>query len=136
MEPYRIHLKGPWDVTGPWQDPGAPTWTVSLPQTWQKLFGTVAGTATFARWFHCPTNLVPEDQLAIVLTGVNGNGRVWINDFLLGEFTARSQSVRLPVTLDQLRQRSRLRIELEWPGGDDAGGLYDPVAIEIVSETD
>jgi hypothetical protein len=136
MEPYRIHLKGPWDVIGPWPEPGEPTRSVTMPKSWQDLFGSTGGTATFARWFHCPTNLVPEDEIAIVLTGVNGSGRAWINDFLIGEFSARSETVRLPVKLEQLRQRCRLRIELEWPGGDEPGGLYDPVAIEIVSETE
>lgn len=137
MNPHRIHLKGPWDVTGLWPDPGEPTRSVTLPQSWQDLFGSnpTGDTATFARWFHCPTNLVLEDEIAIVLMGVNGNGRAWINDFPMGEFTARSETVRLPVKLDQLRHRNRLRIELEWPGGDAPGGLYDPVAIEIRSET-
>lgn len=134
MEPYRIQLKGPWDVTGPWPEPGEPSRSVIMPRSWLELFGPIGGTATFARWFHRPTNLVPEDEIAIVLTGVSGSGHVWLNDQSLGEFSAAASPVRFPVRLDQLRQRSRLVIELTWPGGDQIGGLYDPVAIEIVSE--
>lgn len=136
MEPHRIHLKGPWDVTGPWPDPGEPTRSVAMPKSWQDLFGPTEGTATFARWFHCPTNLVSEDAIAIALTGVTGTGQAWLNDDRLGEFPPWATEVRLPVRLEQLRHRNRLRIELTWTGGDEPGGLYAPVAIEIVSATE
>ncbi len=106
-----------------------------MPQAWQALFGPTGGTAIFVRWFHRPTNLVPEDRIAIVLTGATGTGQVWLNDVSLGEFSVRAEAARFPVRLNQLQPRNRLRIELKWSGEDTPGGLYDPVAIEILSET-
>jgi hypothetical protein len=69
-----------------------------------------------------------------VLTGVTGNGRVWLNDEVLGEYAAMAEEIRFPMRLEQLQPRNRLRIELSWDGGDGPGGLYAPVAIEILSE--
>lgn len=135
MPVHRIHLRGPWDVTGPWPDAAEPgeTRTVTLPQRWDALFGSNSGTATFFRWFHQPTNLVEEDRLAIVLTGVTGIGRAWLNEHPLDEFSAVEQLVRLPIELSHLRHRNRLRIELSCSVGETAGGLYDAVALEIDS---
>jgi len=136
MATHRIHLKGPWDVTGPWQDvtETGEIRSVAMPQRWESLFGSNSGTATFSRWFHQPTNLVAEDRLAIVLTGVTGAGRAWLNDQLLGEFVAKKEAIRLSMTLSQLQQRNRLRIELSCSVGEGPGGLYDAVAMEIESD--
>lgn len=79
-------------------------------------------------------DLVAEDRLAIVLTGVTGAGRAWLNDQLLGEFVAKKEAIRLSMTLSQLQQRNRLRIELSCSVGEGPGGLYDAVAMEIESD--
>lgn len=136
MSTHRIHLKGPWDVAGPWPDVAetGEIRSVAMPQRWETLFGLNSGTATFSRWFHQPTNLVAEDRLAIVLAGVSGTGRAWLNDQLLGEFSAKHETVRLPMALAQLQHRNRLCIELACSVGDGPGGLYDAVAIEIESD--
>lgn len=107
---------------------------MTLPQRWETVFGSNSGTATFSRWFHQPTNLVEEDRLAIALTGVTGSGRAWLNEHPLGEFTAREETVRLPLRLGQLQHRNRLRIELSCTVGQS--GLYDAVAIEIDSDSE
>ncbi len=135
MPIHRIHLRGPWDVTGPWLDAAADgeVRSVAMPQRWRALFGSNSGTARFSRWFHQPTNLVENDRLAIVLIGVTGSGRAWLNEAPLGEFSAREESIRLPIQLKHLQHRNRLCIELTCPVGDEAGGLYDAVAIEIDS---
>lgn len=138
MAIHRIHLRGPWDVSGPWPNssPSGETRSVPLPQRWDALFGSTSGTATFSRWFHQPTNLTEEDRLAIVLTGVSGTGRVWLNDQPLGEFSATADAVRLPFRLSHMARRNRLRIELTCSAEQNPGGLYEAVAIEIDSEND
>lgn len=138
MPVHRIHLRGPWDVTGPWPDPteSGKIRSITMPQRWQALFGSNIGTATFSRWFHQPTNLAQEDRLAIILTGVAGHGETWLNDQSLGKFSARGEAVRLPMQLGQLQLRNRLRIELSCSADQSPGGLYDAVAIEIDSDND
>lgn len=138
MPTHRIHLRGPWDVTGPWPDPleSGEIRSVTLPQRWQALFGSNIGTATFSRWFHQPTNLTEDDRLAIVLTGVSGTGRAWLNEHQLDAFAAKGSVVRLPIQLEQLQRRNRLRIELTWKADEEPGGLYDAVAIEIDSDNE
>lgn len=135
---HRIHLRGPWDVSGPWADAPAETIrSVTIPQTWEGLFGGQGGAAVFGRWFHQPTNLASTDRLAVVLTGVAGSGQVWLNDVDLGAFQSRGEAVKLPFTLERLQHRNRLRIELTWtPGGHRGpGGLFEAVAIQIESES-
>ncbi|MDX1970205.1 MAG: hypothetical protein SFV23_23730 [Planctomycetaceae bacterium] len=134
MPTHRMHLRGPWQVVAPGSS--GDNWTTkNLPQEWRGLFGATAGTATFLRAFHCPTNLDPEETVAIVLTEVGGSGRAYLNEELLGEFPAGlAHPPQFDVTQKLLR-RNHLRIEVEFdpdaqPG---LGGLYGLVAIEIAS---
>lgn len=136
MTPYRIHLRGPWEVTGPWVDGVSQEWrTVTLPAAWQSLFGTRSGTATFRRWFHRPTNLVPDDQIAFVLTGVRGAGHARLNDDPWNPLVIHNTAAAIPVTVAQLRQRNRLEIELTFDPSatSEPGGLFEAVALEIIS---
>lgn len=137
MSPHRIHLRGPWEVAGPWPNGVADEpRRVHLPACWQDLFGQQGGVATFARWFHQPTNLTPADRLAIVLLGVSGSGRATLNGAPLGEFAAAGATIVLPLTLDRLQRRNRLEIALacSTPRADQPDGLYDAVALQIESD--
>lgn len=134
MPTHRMHLRGPWQVVAPGSS--GDNWTTkNLPQEWRGLFGSTAGTAVFERAFHCPTNLDPEETVAIVLTEVGGSGKAYLNGDLLGEFpTGLAQPPQFDVTHKLLR-RNHLRVDVEFdpnahPG---PGGLYGLVAIEIAS---
>ncbi len=129
-----MHLRGPWQVVAPGAT-GDNLRTENLPQEWRQLFGSVAGTATFERAFHCPTNLGPEETVWIVLTNVGGSGRVALNGEPLGEFdTGLTAPPRFDVTRNLL-PRNRLRIEIEFAPEQETGpgGLHGLVAIEITS---
>lgn len=139
MAPHRIHLRGPWEVSGPWLDvAGGSQRTVTLPIAWHAIFGTQAGTATFRRWFHRPTNLAVEDRLAIILTGVRGSGCLRMNDDPWQPLHLDGTQARVAITLALLRQRNRLEIELTFDPltTSEAGGLFAAVALEIASQND
>ncbi len=139
MAPHRIHLRGPWEVSGPWPDAEAASLrTVTLPMPWRALFGTQAGTATFRRWFHRPTNLASGDRLAIILTGVRGTGSFRLNDDPWETLHLDGTQAHVSITLAQLRQRNRLEVELTFDPTltTEAGGLFDAVALEINSQND
>ncbi len=136
MPSHRMHLKGPWEVFAiPGSDQPCEIRTVTMPQSWRTLFGSVAGTARFRRAFHRPTNLDPHETVWIVLTEVGGTGRVWLNDQPCGTFDALSASPpRFEIT-HHLKPRNHLIVEVTFdPGSTTAeGGLYGAVALEIVS---
>jgi hypothetical protein len=131
-----MHLKGPWELlVVPGFQPSPEMRTVTMPQSWQTLFGPVAGTARFRRAFHRPTNLAPHETVWIVLTEVGGMGRVWLNDQPCGTFAPLTASPpRFEIT-SHLKPRNHLTVEVTFdPGSTTAeGGLYGAVALEIVS---
>lgn len=138
MPNHRIHLRGPWEIIPP---------TVAvhglhpegsrqpLPQDWQALFGDAAGTATFERNFHAPTNLEPHEEVWLLLTEVAGAGQISLNGQVIGEFQAAAgASSRFDITTF-LKPNNRLRIDLTFDPASQPGpgGLYGPVALDIES---
>lgn len=132
MATHRINLRGPWD----YQFLGNQSGTEAMPREWRLLFGDRAGTATFRRKFHRPTNLDPHEQVLIVFTEVGGSGRVWINDQPVGDFTAHGELVEFEIT-KLLKPFNELSVEIAFdPGVDEQqqGGLFGVTALEIRSE--
>ena len=142
MSVHRIRLIGPWDYD--WNPTGIPVaatnlpamGSVKMPCDWQSLFGSQAGRATFSRKFHCPTNLEAHEQVAIVLSGVGGEGQVLLNGDLLFEFPAGSESPEVDVT-QHLQRFNVLEVNLQFTPSTDTpatpGGLFGAVMIEIRS---
>lgn len=142
MSVHRIRLIGPWDYG--WSPTEILTTVTSLPTAgsvkmpcdWQTLFGSLGGRATFSRKFHCPTNLEPHEQVVIVLSEVGGEGQIFLNDDLLFQFPAGSESPEVNVT-QHLQRFNVLEVVLQFTPSTDipatAGGLFGPVMIEIRS---
>lgn len=139
---HRIRLIGPWDyVWSPTEIPVAATslpaaGSVKMPCDWQTLFGSQAGRATFSRKFHCPTNLESHEQVVIVLSGVGGEGQIFLNGNPLFQFPAGSESPEVDVT-QHLQRFNVLEVVLQFTPSTDTpattGGLFGPVMIEIHS---
>jgi hypothetical protein len=139
MAPHRIHLRGPWEVTGPWSHGDTnPHRSVTLPVAWQALFGTQAGTATFHRWFNRPTNLTSADRLTMVLTGVRGTGSARLNDGPWVPLVLDGTQAEIPLRLSLFQPRNRFEVELTFDPTTtvEVGGLFDAVALEIDSPND
>lgn len=139
MAVHRIRLAGPWEFA--WQDakgipaPERTSGTIKIPCDWKSLFGDVAGKATFARKFHRPTNLEPQEQVAIVFSGVAGSGLIQLNGLSILEFTDVNGRMECDVSRS-LVPFNRLEVTLKFdPLTRTAarGGLFDDVAIEIRS---
>lgn len=105
-----------------------------MPCDWQTLFGSLAGSATFSRQFHSPTNLEAHEQIVIVLTEVGGAGRICLNGEVLTEFPDGAESPEVDVTR-QLQPFNVLEVSLQFTPTTEtsatAGGLFGPVMIEI-----
>ena len=149
MSAHRIRLIGPWDFI--WQESttekSAPTTnadgveirptetcgSVKMPCDWQTLFGNAAGSATFSRRFHRPTNLESHEQVAIILTGVGGEGTITLNGDILSDFASNTPSVEVDVTR-RLLAFNVLEICVHFhPSSEERsrGGLFEPVVLEI-----
>jgi len=132
MTTHRINLRGPWD----YQFDGNLSGTEAMPREWRALFGDRAGTATFRRKFHRPTNLDPHERVLIVFTEVGGSGRVSINGKQVDEFSAEGELVEIEITAF-LKPFNELAVELKFDPHFDAhqrGGLYGVTALEIRSD--
>ena len=140
MPVHRIRLLGPWEFA--WEGsaggktPRVAEGTTAMPCDWHSLFGPVAGTATFRRRFHRPSNLEPQEQVWLICTGVRGSGSVSLNDEFLSEFSSDGEAVECEVTshLQPFNVVSiRLTVStLEAP--QHLGGLFEPVILEIRNE--
>jgi hypothetical protein len=132
---HRIRLNGPWDYQ--WHGPQSlaaaePSGCVKMPCNSQLLFGSSAGSATFSRRFHRPTNLEPHEQVIIVLTGAEGDGTVALNGTEVSKFDATGEQVEADVT-SHLLALNRLEIRIEFsPSPDEppSGDLF-AVVLEI-----
>lgn len=107
-----------------------------MPREWRTLFNDRAGTATFRRKFHRPTNLDPHERVLIVFTEVAGSGRVSINGDHVGEFTGHGELVEFEITA-LLRPFNELAVELKFDPhleSNQKGGLFGVTALEIRNE--
>ena len=130
MTRHRIELRGPWEVISPAGE-DADASRVPLPQSWKSLFGQTAGRAIFLRSFHRPTNLEARERVYLLFGGCGGRGSVFLNDVPLGELS--SDAGREFDVTDHLRQRNRLRVEIEFDPAlsTSPGGISEAVALEI-----
>ena len=140
MTVHRIRLLGPWEFV--WEEPsGTETppvteGTTAMPCDWHSLFGPVAGTATFRRRFHRPSNLEPHERVWLICTGVRGCGTVLLNNEQLSEFAADGEAVECEVT-SRLQPFNVVSIRLSVGTVDEQqplGGLFEPVVLEIRNE--
>jgi hypothetical protein len=110
--------------------------TTAMPCDWHSLFGPVAGTATFSRRFHRPSNLEPHERVWLICTGVRGSGSVSLNDELLTEFSSDGEAVECEVT-SRLQPFNIVSMRLSVGSIEEPqrpGGLFEPVVLEIRSE--
>ena len=96
------------------------------------LFGDTPGVARFGRWFHCPTNLEPGEQVLLHLAGVRGRGTVSLNGQQIQLLTPDADQMEIELT-PLLRPRSRFEIELEFDplASTEPGGLFGEIALLI-----
>ena len=133
---HRINLKGPWGyqpLEG--NEPGAlpASGTVKFPADWKSFLGDFRGRTLFTRTFNCPTNLEPQDRVDLLLDGFADCARVTLNGKFVGEAVNPPASVRFEIT-SLLERHNHLQIEIQWEGAaDQPGGLWAPVALQIVS---
>ena len=141
MPVHKMTLRGPWELQ--WLKPTNPTdgsdsaetLRVKMPSDWQSQFGDKAGTVSFKRHFHKPTNLDDNESVFVVLTGFGGNGVASLNGESLGQITDTGDPVEFEV-IQRLKPGNQLGLELEFdPGsaGNSPGGLWGPVVLEIRS---
>ncbi|VAX36276.1 hypothetical protein MNBD_PLANCTO02-329 [hydrothermal vent metagenome] len=148
MEPYRIRLKGPWNYR--WlktlssiKESGSAEktdflteGTAQMPMSWQNLFGEKEGIAQFERRFQPPTNLEPNEQIAIVFDGIGGSGTVALNGQSLGKIETSEKIQRFDIT-NYLQPSNLLLVEITCDcdfSFNAPAGLYETVAIEISKE--
>jgi len=115
---------------------------VHMPCDWETLFGPRPGRARFTRRFHRPTNLEAGDSVRLVFDGLGGTSEVTLNDAAITpvarpavDSTAAPPALTFEIT-PLLQPANRLIVEVEFAPGRDAaarGGLWGPVALEIVS---
>lgn len=132
---YRIRLRGPWDYA--WLEEGSSIppdmETVTMPVSWQELFGTRAGTALFRRRFNSPSNLREGQPVRIVVSQVGGEVALRLNGEAV-TVTARADGEVAGDVTDLLEDFNVLEVELSCdPGGDESPpiGLWRPVVLEI-----
>jgi hypothetical protein len=107
--------------------------TVTMPVSWQELFGTRAGTALFRRRFNCPSNLRDDQPVRIVVSQVGGEIAIRLNGEPVTVTAGADGEVAGDVT-DLLEEFNVLEVELRCsPGGGESPpvGLWRPVVLEI-----
>lgn len=128
-----MFLKGPWEVRR--LDREEPSRRVTLPASWQAIFGDEAGRAEFRRKFNQPTNLESHEHVWIVFQGVRGAAWVDLNGQRLGGIDIAEETAEFEIT-PHLTLHNELIVQLTFRVGsppEQPGGLWGPVALEIRS---
>ena len=125
-EPYRIRLRGPWDVRP--HGAGAAPGRMAVPGTlrdggWPGYVGPVS----FYRRFGRPSNLGTGDRVRLAFERVTGATEVYLNGEPLGPLAGTGA---FDVT-DQLHARNELRVDIT--AADDGCGIDGEVVIEIMA---
>lgn len=134
MSVHRMFLKGPWEVQR--LDRDELSRRVTLPASWQAIFGDEAGRAEFRRKFNQPTNLESHEHVWIVFQGVRGAGWVDFNGQRLGGIDIADETAEFEIT-PHLALHNELIVQLRFEDDDSldqSGGLWGPVALEVRSE--
>jgi hypothetical protein len=134
VEPYRIRLRGPWEVTLIERDGTAePLRFAYIPAEWRELFGDRAGTGVFRRRFNRPTGLGPADEIWIVLTSVPGEVKFEINGRALSSCALTAERRAYDVTAE-LQEHNLIEVHVTDDPAEHAGtpgGLWETVCLEI-----
>jgi hypothetical protein len=83
MSVHRIRLRGPWQLQSALSAEAAPR-TVHLPARWTELLEDGPHPLRLSRRFHRPTNLAPDDQVAVRITELPVGAQVHLNGTPLG----------------------------------------------------
>lgn len=133
-EPYRIRLRGPWEVTLIERDGTAePLRFAYIPAEWRELFGDRAGTAVFRRRFNRPTGLEESDEIWIVFPAVPGEVSFEINGRALSPCELTPERRAYDVTAE-LQEFNLMEVQVKDDPASHAGrpgGLCETVYLEI-----
>ena len=133
-EPYRIRLRGPWEVTLIDRDGAAePLRFAYIPAEWRELFGDRAGTGVFRRRFNRPTGLGPSDEIWIVFPAVPGEVSFEINGRALSpcELTAERRAYDVTAELQEFNLMEVRVTDDPAAYAGRPGGLWETVWLEI-----
>jgi hypothetical protein len=128
---HRIRLQGPWQAVPPGDDSDSTPADVSIPASWQDLFGQAIGTAILRRGFNRPTGLEPGNRVFIRLPAQSATiTRCSLNGIDLEASSSNSLSYD---AIAALQPFNLLEILLQRdPGAPaDSSGLVTPVLLEI-----
>jgi len=127
-EPYRIRLRGPWEVRP--HVAGFPAGRMEVPGTLRAGgWAGYAGPATFFRRFGKPSNLGTTDRVRLAFAGVTGRAEIRLNGEAVG---AIDGSGAIDVT-ERLRERNELEVEVD--AANDECGIVGNVVIEIAADS-
>jgi hypothetical protein len=156
-EPHVIRLGGPWEYEALARTRIAadgnriasrenlpPVGRAHLPADWGAMLGSdFRGLVRYTRRFGLPTNLEPNDQVSLVIDGVDFLGSVRLNGTALGAVQGYNQPTAFEVR-KLLAPRNVLLVEVELPAyelpstgparpGRESlpGGLIGEVRLEI-----
>ncbi|QDU41432.1 Glycosyl hydrolases family 2, sugar binding domain [Maioricimonas rarisocia] len=139
-EIHRIRLRGPWEVAlgkvGESAPADASFRRVTMPASWQELFGNEAGTGWFRRRFNQPTGLEPHERVCIALPDVPGDVHMALNGTDVASQPASASRLVADVT-DLLQLANRLEVRVTFDPGESPetpGGLWQTVHLEIHNE--
>ena len=125
-DPYRIRLRGPWEVRP--HAAGTPAGRMAVPGTlrdggWVGFVGPVS----FYRRFGRPTNLETGDRVRLAFGRVTGAAEVYVN----GQRVAGLDGSGTFDVTDQLRERNELEVVVQ--ATNDGCGIVGEVVVEIAA---
>ena len=133
-EPYRIRLRGPWEVALIDRDGTAePLRFAYIPAEWRELFGDRAGTGVFRRRFNRPTGLEPSNEIWIVFQAIPGDVSFEINGLALSPCELTPERRAYDVTAE-LQEFNLMEVRVTDDPAAHAGrpgGLWETVWLEI-----
>jgi hypothetical protein len=100
-----IRLREPWEREVPTADGE------------RQATGDDLDSIRFHRRFGLPTGLEPGDRIELVIEGATASGEVWLNDVLLGQFSAEAAVTKIPLG-GLLQFRNQLTITFGFPPGE------------------
>lgn len=112
---------------------------ITMPSDWSPIAGPdFRGRVLFTRRFGCPTGIVDDDRVELVVEAVDQRASIELNGQLLGETRWGADPWRLEIT-DRLRPANELRITVELPADPQdrgertgkPGGVIGEVRLEI-----
>jgi hypothetical protein len=135
-ETHVIRLRGPWDYEAlartmlaadgthhATRDALPPPGRVHLPCDWGSTLGTdFRGRVRYVRRFGLPTNLDAEDQVSLVIDGVDYFGTAELNGTPLGELVGYRRPAVFEVR-QLLAPRNTLVLEVELPAYESAAAV-------------